>query len=162
VKEMEREEFEKKWQEYKKACGELLQEGKLDQLSVYNVQVICTGFTIEASGYAIKRINGVEYAELFDGRLLVIVPLCNVVDVNVVDVCQKEVGKTESEASENGKEYAKKYTNIEKLKIIERSKYIKIVNVKKKEELKPDDVYIPIKKGGKIRWYIVAVNERNR
>ena len=52
----------------------------------------------------------------------------------------------------------KKYTDIEKLKIIERSKYIKIV--KKKEELKPDDVYIPIKKDGKIRWYIVAVNER--
>jgi len=53
-----------------------------------------------------------------------------------------------------------KYTNIEKLKIIERSKYIKIV--KKKEELKQDDVYIPIKKDGKIKWYIVAVNERDR
>jgi hypothetical protein len=54
-----------------------------------------------------------------------------------------------------------KYTDIEKLKIIERSKYIKIV--KKKEELKPDDVYISIKKDGKIKWYVVAVNdERNR
>jgi len=154
VKEMEREEFEKKWQEYQKMCGELVHEGKLDQLSAYNVQVICTGFTVEASGYAVKRINGVEYAELFDGRLLVIVPLCN-----VLDVCQKEVGKTESEVSEMEKKYTKKYTNIEKLKIIERSKYIKIVNVKKKEELKPDDVYIPIKKDGKIKWYVVAVNK---
>jgi hypothetical protein len=47
----------------------------------------------------------------------------------------------------------KKYTNIEKLKIIDRSKYIKIV--KKKEDLEPDDVYIPIKKDGKT-VYIVA------
>jgi len=57
-------------------------------------------------------------------------------------------------------EMEKKYTNIEKLKIIDRSKYIKIV--KKKEDLKPDDVYIPITKDGKIKWYVVAVNERNR
>jgi len=57
-------------------------------------------------------------------------------------------------------EMEKKYTNIEKLKILDRSKYIKIV--KKKEDLKPDDVYIPITKDGKIKWYVVAVNERNR
>jgi len=31
--------------------------------------------------------------------------------------------------------------------------------VGKKEELKPDDVYIPIKKDGKIKWYVVAVNK---
>ncbi len=48
----------------------------------------------------------------------------------------------------------KKYTTSEKLKIIDRSRYIKIV--KKKEDLGPDDVYIPIKKDGKT-VYIVAI-----
>ena len=47
----------------------------------------------------------------------------------------------------------KKYTINEKLKIIDRSRYIRIVRNKK--NLTENDIYVPIKKNGKI-VYIVA------
>ncbi len=47
----------------------------------------------------------------------------------------------------------KKYTMSEKLKIIDRSRYIRIV--KNEKDLTENDIYVPIKKNGKT-VYIVA------
>ncbi len=47
----------------------------------------------------------------------------------------------------------KKYTLTEKLKIIDRSRYIRIV--KREKDLSENDIYVPIKKNGK-KVYIVA------
>ena len=50
----------------------------------------------------------------------------------------------------------KEYTLDDRLKIVERSKYIRIV--KNKKDLKDDDIFIPIKEKGKT-VYMVAVKE---
>ena len=52
-----------------------------------------------------------------------------------------------------------KYTMSERLKIIDRSRYIVIV--KNEKHLKNNDVYVPIFKNGK-KVYIVSYDERQK
>jgi hypothetical protein len=47
----------------------------------------------------------------------------------------------------------KKYTMNEKLRIIDRSRYIKIV--KNEKDLTENDIYVPIKKNGKTVYIVV-------
>ncbi len=51
----------------------------------------------------------------------------------------------------------KKYTTEEKLKIINNSRYIKIV--KDKKELKQDSIYLPIRRNGQLAYIVVENKE---